>query len=53
MMGHGMAGGMGGGPGMRPGMMRMMMVMIDTDGDGALSLEEYSNLPLIGDILMA
>ena len=25
---------------MRPGMMRMMVVLIDTDGDGALSLEE-------------
>ena len=25
---------------MRPGMMRMMLVLVDTDGDGALSLEE-------------
>lgn len=41
MMGHGMGHGMHG-PGMmmRPGMMRMMVVLIDTDGDGALSLEE-------------
>jgi hypothetical protein len=44
MMGHGM-GGMGG-PGMmmRPGMMRMMVVMMDTDGDGALSLEEVQSV---------
>lgn len=32
MMGAGMMGG--------PGMMRMMMIFMDTDGDGALSLEE-------------
>ena len=25
---------------MRPGMMRMMLILVDTDGDGALSLEE-------------
>jgi Ca2+-binding EF-hand superfamily protein len=30
------------GPGMmRPGMMRMMLVLIDTDGDGAVSLNEF------------
>ena len=52
MMGHGMGGMMGhgmggmGGPGMmmRPGMMRMMVVMMDTDGDGALSLEEVQSV---------
>ena len=35
-----------GGPGMmmRPGMMRMMVVMMDTDGDGALSLEEVQSV---------
>ena len=45
MMGYGMGHGMGG-PGMmmRPGMMRMMMVMMDTDGDGALSLEEVQSV---------
>jgi hypothetical protein len=37
MMGPGMAG-----PGMMgPGMMRMMLVLMDTDGDGAVSLEEF------------
>jgi EF-hand domain len=43
MMSHGM--GMGG-PGMmmRPGMIRMMVVMMDTDGDGALSLEEVQSV---------
>lgn len=51
MMGYGMRGMMGhgmgmGGPGMtmRPGMMRMMVVMMDTDGDGALSLEEVQSV---------
>jgi hypothetical protein len=48
-MGHGMGGMMGhgmGAPGMmmRPGMMRMMVVMMDTDGDGALSLEEVQSV---------
>jgi hypothetical protein len=43
MMGHGMGIG---GPGMtmRPGMMRMMVVIMDTDGDGALSLEEVQSV---------
>lgn len=37
MMGPGMMG-----PGMmRPGMMRMMLVLMDTDGDGAVSLSEF------------
>jgi hypothetical protein len=51
MMGYGMGDMMGhrmgmGGPGMmtRPGMMRMMVVMMDTDGDGALSLEEVQSV---------
>ena len=52
MMGYGMGGMMGqgmggmGGPGMtmRPVMMRMMLVMLDTDGDGALSLEEVQSV---------
>lgn len=39
MMGGGMGHGMMGG-GRGPGMMTMMMVMMDTDGDGTLSLEE-------------
>jgi Ca2+-binding EF-hand superfamily protein len=26
---------------MRPGMMRMMLVLMDTDGDGAISLSEF------------
>jgi hypothetical protein len=47
MMGH-MMGGHGmmmrGGTMMRPGMMRMMVVMMDTDGDGALSLEEVQSV---------
>jgi hypothetical protein len=48
-MGHGTGGMMGhgmGGPGMmmRPGMMRMIVVMMDTDGDGALSLEEVQSV---------
>jgi EF hand len=29
---------------MRPGMMRMIVVMMDTDGDGALSLEEVQSV---------
>ena len=48
MMGHGggmMAGGMkhtGGGSGhMGPGMLTMMMVMMDTNADRALSMEEF------------
>ena len=42
MMGPGMMGQGMMGPGMmRPGMMRMMLVMMDTDGDGAVSLAEY------------
>jgi hypothetical protein len=40
MMGHMMGHGMGGHGMMRPAMMRIMVVMLDTDGDGALSLEE-------------
>ena len=45
MMGYGMGHGMGG-PCMmmRPGMMRMMIVMMDTDGDGALSLDEVQSV---------
>ncbi|HRO57882.1 MAG TPA: EF-hand domain-containing protein [Burkholderiaceae bacterium] len=39
MMGGGMGPGMMGG-GSGPGMMTMMIVMMDTNGDGALSLEE-------------
>jgi hypothetical protein len=39
MMGRGMEGPMGRG-GMRPHMMRMMMVLVDTDGSKTLSLEE-------------
>jgi Cu/Ag efflux protein CusF len=35
MMGHGM---MGGGP---PAMLRMMFALIDTDGDGTISLQEF------------
>ena len=39
MMGHGMMGhGM-----MSPGMYRMMFALMDTDGDGTLSLEEFQN----------
>ena len=34
MMGHGM---------MSPGMYRMMFTLMDTDGDGTLSLEEFQN----------
>ena len=42
MMGCGMGGTMGHGMGMRrPG---MMMVMMDVDGDGALSLEEVQSV---------
>jgi Ca2+-binding EF-hand superfamily protein len=37
MMGHGMHHGM---MMMRPNMLRVLVVMMDTDGDGALSLEE-------------
>jgi hypothetical protein len=57
MMGGGMGSMMGGGMGgmmghgrmchgmrMRGPMMRMMFVMMDTDGDGALSLEEVQSL---------
>ena len=50
MMGYGMGGMMGhhgvdgAGTMMRPGMMRMMVVMMDTDGDGALSLEEVQSV---------
>jgi hypothetical protein len=33
------------GPGMMgPGMMRMMLIVMDTDGDGALSLEEMQTV---------
>ena len=33
------------GPGMMgPGMMRMMLIVMDTDGDGALSLEEMQSV---------
>jgi hypothetical protein len=33
------------GPGMMgPGMMRMMLIVMDTDGDGALSLEEVQSV---------
>ena len=35
MMGPGMVG---------PGMMRMMLIVMDTDGDGALSLEEMQSV---------
>jgi hypothetical protein len=35
MMGSGMMG---------PGMMRMMLIVMDTDGDGALSLEEVQTV---------
>lgn len=42
MMGQGMMGSGMMGPGMMgPGMMRMMLILVDTDGDGALSLQEY------------
>ena len=37
-------GGLGGmlpGPMGRPGMMEMMLILMDTDGDGAVSLQEY------------
>jgi hypothetical protein len=50
MMGYGMGGMMGhhgvagAGTMMRPGMMRMMVVMMDADGDGALSLEEVQSV---------
>jgi hypothetical protein len=44
MMGHQMGGVSGPGTMMRPGMMRMMVVMMDTDGDGALSLEEVQSV---------
>jgi hypothetical protein len=43
MTGHGM-GMHGSGMMMPPGMMRMMIVMMDTDGDGALSLEEVQSV---------
>ena len=52
MMGSGMGGmmrhdmGRMGGPGMimRPGMMKIMLVLMDTDADGALSLEEVQSV---------
>jgi Ca2+-binding EF-hand superfamily protein len=50
MMGYGIGGMMGhhgvagAGTMMRPGMMRMMVVMMDADGDGALSLEEVQSV---------
>jgi Ca2+-binding EF-hand superfamily protein len=37
MMGHGMMGGMG----PPPMMMRIMFALIDTDGDGTISLQEF------------
>ena len=40
-MGPGRSGMMGPGMMMGHGMMRMMMIMMDTDGDGAVSLEEF------------
>jgi EF-hand domain len=48
MMGHGMGGMMGHGRmchgmRMRGPMMRVMFIMLDTDGDGALSLEEVQS----------
>lgn len=43
--GYGMQGyGMMGPAMMGRGMMRMMLVLIDTDGDGALSLEEFETI---------
>ena len=44
MMGRRMGGMDGTGMMMRPGMMRMMVVMMDTDGDGALSLDEVQTV---------
>jgi EF hand len=45
MMGHGMMGyGMGHGMKMRPNIMRVVFVLMDTDGDGALSLEEVQTV---------
>jgi Ca2+-binding EF-hand superfamily protein len=43
MMGHGMMGQAGRGPGgMGPGMMmRMLFILMDTDGDGTISLQEF------------
>ena len=43
MMGHGMMGQGGRGPGgMGPGMMmRMLFILVDTDGDGTISLQEF------------
>ena len=43
MMGHGMMGQAGRGPGgMGPGMMmRMLFILVDTDGDGTISLQEF------------
>ena len=43
MMGHGMVGQGGRGPGgMGPGMMmRMLFILVDTDGDGTISLQEF------------
>ena len=42
-MGHGMMGQAGRGPGgMGPGMMmRMLFILVDTDGDGTISLQEF------------
>jgi hypothetical protein len=42
-MGHGMMGQAGRGPGgMGPGMMmRMLFILMDTDGDGTISLQEF------------
>jgi hypothetical protein len=47
MGGHGMMGSPMGGLGMmeggmmRPGMLRMVMILVDTDGDGTISLQEF------------
>jgi len=41
MPGYGMMIGAGT---MGPGMMRMMLIVMDTDGDGALSLEEFQTV---------
>jgi hypothetical protein len=41
---HAPRGGLGGmlpGPMGRPGMMEMMMILMDSDGDGAVSLQEF------------
>lgn len=50
MMGHGMMSGrgqpgmMGSGPGMHGHMMRIMIAITDADGDGAISLEESTEV---------